>query len=228
MMPCVRYFICEDGDVRTHIFDISDIIPRTKLISKACSATKALESNKSFQPKRKRKKLSGMEWLMTCNDGIKIDEILDIPPVEIIENHFTSLVAWTFTFLLFLHIAYMGVFTFVGLEVQKRLHTDNSSTILTNLTFSESGILYFIVPLEPVIVFIDILLTFLSYCFNGDVKRRIQVGRSQNMSASLSLLRAYVLPLVYFCFAVLVIGWIVLLRLEHDMQDFILAIAVCM
>ena len=55
MMPCVRYFICEDGDVRTHIFDISDIIPRTKLISKACSATKALESNKSFQPKRKSK-----------------------------------------------------------------------------------------------------------------------------------------------------------------------------
>ena len=234
MMPDVTYFIREDNEARTHIFDISDLIPRTEMSPESYNVKK-LHNTKgaelTFLPSEKKSKLknlSGMEWLMTCNDGVKRAEILDIPPVEIVENHFTSLVAWTFTVLLFLHIAYMGVFTFVGLEVQRRLHMENNTMIFENFSQSETAILYFIVPLEPFIVFLTVLYTFLRYCFTGDVKRRIQLGRTQNMSTFISVLQAYILPLIYFSFSVLVFSWIILLRLEYEYQDYVLAVAVCL
>ena len=241
MMRGATYFVEESDDRRTHVFDISGLMPRTKRVqTKPSEAKEKMKEKHTYKvvdekeallskPKEtKAKKLSGMDWLMTCTDSMKTGEILDLPPVQIIERHFASIVAWTFTILLSLHIIYMSIFTYVGIEVQSAIRADNFSMDLSSLKKANAGVLYFLVPLEPTVIFIFFIYLFTRYCITGDLKRRIQLSKTQSIGTVLSVLQEYTLAFIYFSFAILVFMWIILLRSGYKYQDYVLAVSICM
>lgn len=93
-------------------------------------------------------RLSLMEILLHGSNKERASRILDIPPMKEIEKIYNVLNAVTFTTLVLLHILYMGLFSYAGLEISKEFRNNP-----INMTMDSSVYIlaYVVVPLEPLI-----------------------------------------------------------------------------
>ena len=222
-----------------HQLDISGLIPRTNqqsdraasylkrrlsvtpMLDKANIEMKEIEPN---NPPDHIKNLSGIEWLITNKDTSRTAEILDLPSLSILENHLTSMVAWLFAILMVVHITYMAVFTYVGVELQKKLREGGYDLTLKD---PEIALLFFFVPLEPLAIIIYFVYTFVRFFVKSDLSRRTQLSRKRGFALVRSIITAYIVRFIYLAYAVLVCAWIVLFTLDYRYQDYFLAAVIC-
>lgn len=168
--------------------------------------------------------ISGLEWLISHTEKTRTAEILDLPPIRIIEEYYTSMVAWTFALLMIFHIAYMGVFTFVGVDLLKKLREDESSI---NSTDAATLLMYIIVPIEPAIILIYVFFTIFRYFTTGDLGRKSRLSRNKGASLAVSIFASYLFMAILVVFATLVFAWIGLFTERYQYQDYVLAAALC-
>ncbi|XP_061175794.1 ankyrin-3-like [Saccostrea echinata] len=183
------------------LFDVTNITPMT--------AEDLTQKYFSSNPSRKIQSdihITGLEILMKGANKERAARILDIPPMREVEKLYNVLNAVTFTVLVILHIVYMSLFSYTGLEISKEFRenpinmtTDNSVYILT----------YIVVPMEPLIFLLYFLLTVIS-----TIRRR-------DFSSPLSRLLPF---LFYIVYSGLVIAWLVLITTQERYQDYVLAL----
>ena len=206
----------------SYSFDITGLTPRTNNELKGCCGRK-----NSVQPlidasSNDGKRLSGLEWLITHTAKERAAEILDLPPIKMIENYYTSMVAWTFALLMLFHIIYMSVFSYVGVTLleQRRQNIDSGYN-------AESVLLYVFIPLEPVVIVLYVFATLVRYFVTGDMARRSRLSRRTGIARYINIISGYVFLLFLLFFAGLVVAWIILFSVEYSFNDYVLAAAIC-
>ena len=231
MMPDVTMFEITDSDKDKYLFDISRLTPRTNNALKGyCGGSKVSpldEKDGSDREKTSGKeevRLSGLEWLITQKVKARAAQILDLPPIKMIENYYTSIVARTFALLMLLHILYMSIFTYVGVDLLGKLRDDESAI---NSSDPETLLLYIIVPIEPAIIIIYVFYALIRFAITGDIGRRSKLSRKRGVATVLSVISAYMLLFVGVVYAALIIAWIVLFSVRYEFQDYVLAAALC-
>ena len=232
MMKGVTMF--DDESLKTDLctFDVSHLTPQTTKVMKMCCGT-----SNAYMPDSQTllvkghendgnttEALSALEWLLTQKVKSRTAQILDLPPVKIIEEYYTSIVAKTFALLMVLHIIYMSVFTHVAVDLLAKLRDDQSAISASD---TATLLLYIMVPLEPVIILIYVFYSFLRFVISGDIKRKSKLSGKQGISSILSVISNYTLLLVGVVYAALVIVWIVLFSVRYTFQDYVLAPALC-
>lgn len=209
----------------TYTFDITGLTPRTNdELKGGCCARRGSVAPMIDESKNTIERLSGLEWLITHTVRTRTAEILDLPPIKMIENYYTSMVAWTFALLMLCHIAYMSVFTYVGVELLRQLRINESLISSSN---PENVLLYAFVPLEPGLIILYVLVTLIRYFATGDINRRSRLSRKRGFGRVVSILSAYMFLLVCVAFAALVIAWIILFSYRDSYNDYVLAAAIC-
>ena len=233
MMPDVTMFEVTDSSSGRYMFDVSRLTPRTNNSLKGShrhSKVSPMEeedySEKDLTHGREEVRLSGLEWLITQKVKSRATQILDLPPIKMIENYYTSIVARTFALLMFFHIVYMSIFTYVGVDLLGKLRDDESAI---NSSDPETLLLYIIVPIEPAIIIIYGLYAVIRYALSDEIGRKSKMVRnSHGIARVLSVLSTYILVFAGVIYAALVIAWIVLFSVRYHFQDYILAAALCM
>ena len=196
-----------------------------------------MEDGENLEKNKTHSKESGIEWLITQKVKHRSTQILDLPPIKVIEKYYTSVVRVTCALLLFIHIVYMAIFTYIGVDLLVKLRDDKSAIHSSD---PETLLLYSIVPIEP--------LAIVGYClfmlFSGEIGKkakliykggvsRSEIGRIAQLirkggvSGVLSGLLQHVLLLSIVIYAALVIAWIILFSNRYHFQDYILAPALC-
>ena len=231
MMPDVTMFEVTDASKDRYMFDVSRLTPRTNNSLKGVhggSRVSPMEDKDYSDKDRKRDRegvrLSGLEWLITQKVKSRAAQILDLPPIKMIENYYTSIVARTFALLMLFHIVYMSIFTYVGVDLLGKLRDDESAI---NASDPETLLLYIIVPIEPAIIVIYVFYALVRYAISDDIGRRSKMIRKRGFSNVLSVLSTYMLFLTGVIYAALVIAWIVLFSVRYHFQDYVLAAALC-
>ncbi|KAK3582984.1 hypothetical protein CHS0354_027109 [Potamilus streckersoni] len=213
MMKDVTMFESQDS---THFkFDITHITPKTNNSSKGCCGGGKVSPTMS---------LSYLDWLITQDIKSRSAQILDLPPMKLVEKYYTSLTAWTFVLLLICHIIYMSLFTFIGVELQRKLRTNPDSI---NVSDAITILLYVIVPLEPAVIVMFFIFSLIRYALLGDFVKRTQLSRKRGFTAALNTITDYSLIIVSVIFASLVAAWIGLFSVRYAFQDYFLAAAIC-
>ena len=154
-------------------------------------------------------RLSLMEILLHGSNKERASRILDIPPMKEIEKIYNVLNAVTFTTLVLLHILYMGLFSYAGLEISKEFRNNP-----INMTMDSSVYIlaYVVVPLEPLI-----FLMYVTFSV-------ITTARRRDFTNPISRF----LPFIFYMgFSGLVIAWLVLISIQELYQDYILALCLC-
>ncbi|KAK3105702.1 hypothetical protein FSP39_003836 [Pinctada imbricata] len=193
----VKYFTHEG----CHYNDISDITPLTNgsLAQKYFSiGTNKVTPN-----------ICGLELLASVNDTTRAAKVLDIIPIRYLEKIYGRLNLIIFAFLIAIHLIYMFIFSFAGIEISKSFRN-------TTYTFSPSGLMtvavYVVVPVEPLVLIIFCIVSFLSAICRRDYKRPV----------------SSMLPyLFYLSYSFLVVSWLVLVSINDRFQDYVLALCLC-
>jgi hypothetical protein len=219
----------EDSSNFTYSFDVTSLTPRTNNEIQTCCGHRKIAplSDKDVASQKTSENLehiSGLEWLISHTEKTRAAEILDLPPVRLIESYYTSVVAWTFALLMIFHITYMSVFTYVGVDLLDKLRT-NQETI--NSSDPETLLLYIFVPIEPGLILIYALYSLFRYCVTGDLGRKSRLSRKQGFSLAISILASYMFLVISIIFAVLVFTWIGLFTRRYRFQDYVLSTALC-
>lgn len=209
-------------------FDITGVTPRTNNTLRGFCNRRAsvapLQEKMDDSGENVDERLSGLEWLITHTARARTAEVLDLPPVKMIENYYTSMVAWTFALLMIFHIIYMSVFTYVGVDLLDKLRRDES---LINRSDAETILLYAFVPIEPVIIILYVLTTLVRYLATGDINRRSRLSRKSGIGRFVSVISAYMFMFVTVVYSGLVIAWIISFSYRYSYNDYILAAAIC-
>lgn len=208
-------------------FDITGLTPRTNnTLHGCCTRRRSAVSPYEYSSAGKSidERLSGLEWLITHTAKSRAAEILDLPPVKMIENYYTSMVAWTFALLMVFHIVYMSILTYVGVDLLEKRREDDSQI---NSSDPETILLYAFVPIEPGIIVLYVLVTLARYLSTGDITRRSRLSRKKGLARFVSVFSAYMFLFVCVLFAALVIAWIVLFTYKYSYNDYFLAAAIC-
>ena len=231
MMPDVTMFEITDSDKDKYVFDISRLTPRTNNALKGyCRGSKVTPLDRKDGSDREKTsgkeevRLSGLEWLITQKVKARAAQILDLPPINMIENYYISIVARTFAPLMILHIIYMSIFTYVGVNLLGKLRDDESAI---NSSDPETLLLYIIVPTEPAIIIIYVFYALIRSAITGDIGRRSKLSQKRGVAHVFSVISAYMLLLVGVVYAALIIAWIVLFSVRNEFQDYVLAAALC-
>lgn len=210
-------------DEEIYTFDVTGVTPETNNhAQKLCSGSQIAPSEETTQDDMD---VSGLELLITNSSKQHAAEVLDLPPIKMIENHYTNIVAWTFALLMIVHIIYMSLFTYIGVEMCKKLR-DNPGDI--NSTDSTTVLLYVIVPLEPAVVTIFNIYRLVRYCVKGDRRWKARAKSIKGVRIVPALIGSYGFFIVCLVFSVLVFVWIGLFTERYEYQDYVLAAAVCM
>nr|XP_022290511.1 uncharacterized protein LOC111102144 isoform X2 [Crassostrea virginica]XP_022290519.1 uncharacterized protein LOC111102144 isoform X2 [Crassostrea virginica] len=198
LMKDVTFF--QEGD--NVLMDITNILP----MSSEDLSHKYFTGNSSGKIKSE---LSMLEILLNGVNKERASRILDIPPMREIEEIYNVINAVTFTILVLLHILYMGLFSYAGIEISKEFRQNP-----INITSDSSVYIlaYAVVPMEPLIFLLYFVLSIIA-----TIKRR---------DFSNPVMRF--LPfLFYISFSGLVIAWLVLISVQERYQDYVLAICLC-
>ncbi|KAL3837009.1 hypothetical protein ACJMK2_022402, partial [Sinanodonta woodiana] len=211
MMKDVTMFESQDS---THFqFDITHITPMTNNSVTGCCVGGKVSPT-----------ISCLECLITQDIKSRSAQILDLPPMKLVEKYYTSLTAWTFVFLLICHITYMSLLTFIGVELQRKLRKTPDSI---NANDAITILLYVVVPLEPAVIIIFCIVTLIRSAMFGDFVKRTQLSRKTGRGKALSMFVHYTLLIVSLLFAGLVAAWIGLFSVRYAFQDYFLAAAIC-
>ena len=227
MLQDVTMFEAANKEKDRHVlFDITGLMPHTnKALKGFCGCRKiAPRSDKTLH-------LSALELLITQKEKTRAAQILDLPPMKMIENYYTSIVAKTFAFLMLFHIIYMSIFTYVGVDLLGKLRDDPNAI---NSSDPETILLYIIVPIEPAIIVsyvaYRVIITVRSI-ISGEIKRKQKLSLKQHFKYVYNVIKldphAYVQQMVGVVYAALIIAWIVLFFVQYSHQDYVLAVALC-
>ncbi|XP_053372667.1 uncharacterized protein LOC123561014 [Mercenaria mercenaria] len=227
MLEGVTMFVQSDKFV--YDFDITSLTPRSNDAVQGCCGSRRVsplteKDIASKSPAIELEGISGIEWLISHTEKARAAEILDLPPIRIIEQYYRSMVAWTFVSLMIFHIIYMAIFTYVGVELLQKLRNDESSI---NSSDSDTLLMYVIVPVEPAIILLYVLYTLFRYCITGDLGRKSRLSRKKGLSQVVSIIASYMFLAVCVVFAVLVFAWIGLFTERYEFQDYFLSAALC-
>jgi ankyrin repeat protein len=204
-------------------FDISGMTPRTNNELKGCSKIQVSPAEDVLAGNADDTSISGLELLIT-NNAMNAAEILDLPPIRNIERYYTSMVAWTFVILMVFHIVYMSLFTYLSVEILKKLRTDESQI---NSSDTQTLFLYIVAPLEPAIIIIYNMYALVRYYITGDVSKKSKLSRKQGAGLVLQVIASYLFQVVCVGFAALVFVWIGLFTQRYSYQDYVLAAVIC-
>lgn len=199
MMKNVTFFREEDNV----LMDVTNIMP----MSSVDLSAKYFTGNSSSKVKTE---LSMLEILLHGVNKERASRILDIPPMKEIEKIYNVINAVTFTVLILLHITYMGLFSYAGIEISKEFRHNP-----INITTSSSVyvLAYIVVPMEPLIFLLYFIMSVIDL-----IKRRDFTNPVLQF-----------LPfLFYLVFSGLVIAWLVLITIQERYQDYVLAICLCL
>ena len=190
----IKYFNNEEY----HFNDVADITPLTN----GSLAQRYFNSwSNQVTPN-----ICGLELLGNVNDHKRASKVLDIIPIRYLEKIYGKLNLITFMFLIFIHLAYMFIFSFAGIEVSKSFQNSTYVFDPSNLMIVA---VYVVVPIEPFVLILFTLVTFCSAVRRRDFKKPIRS----------------VLPFIfYFIYSSLVIAWIVLVSVGQRYQDYVLAV----
>ncbi|XP_060555490.1 transient receptor potential cation channel subfamily A member 1-like isoform X2 [Ruditapes philippinarum] len=210
-------------------FDITSLTPKSNDSMQGCCSGGRVSplSEKDIISKTHNTEfegISGIEWLINYTDKARAAEILDLPPIRLIEQYYRSMVTWTFAALMFFHIIYMSIFTYVGVDLLKKLRKDESAI---NSSDSETVLMYIVVPIEPAIILIYVLYTLIRYCITGDLGRKSRMSRKEGIRQVVSIIASYLFFAVCIVFALLVFAWIGLFTERYKYQDYFLSAALC-
>nr|XP_022298839.1 uncharacterized protein LOC111107780 [Crassostrea virginica] len=198
LMKDVTFF--HEGD--NVLMDITNILP----MSSEDLSQKYFTGNSSAKVKSD---LSMLEILLNGVNKERASNILDIPPMREIEEIYNVINTVTFTILVLLHILYMGLFSYAGIEISKEFR-QNPINITSD--YSVFILAYTVVPMEPLIFLLYVVLSLITTINRRDFSNPV--------------LRF--LPfLFYIVFSGLVIAWLVLISIQERFQDYILAICLC-
>ena len=193
-------------------YDVSNVTPSTN-ISDRKSTHRMSNSNKVSvydQDKdatgRYVHAVANIELLVSLEKLSRASQVLDIAPVRQVERMYTSICAWAYAFFLILHVVYMSVYTYIGIDISAKFRN------ITALSYSDSHVIaaYVIVPLEPIVL----LTLFLAYMY------RLFRGVDKLNSSVL----VYIIIIIY---ATLSITWLGLIGHQHSNHDYVLAVALC-
>ncbi|XP_033732060.1 transient receptor potential cation channel subfamily A member 1-like [Pecten maximus] len=183
-------------------FDITHLTPTTNHnLSKCCNCTSARVQHSN----------SHIDLLMTLEVKGRASHVLDIPPVRQIERMYTAICAWAYGFFMILHILYMSVFSYVGIEIASKFRDHANGTPLSD-TDPVLIAAYAIVPLEPAIGLLYVML---------DICRNLCRRELPNMRMLLTLI-------FVIMFASLVFSWIILISIRNTNHDYVLSVCLCL
>ena len=231
MLPDVTMFEITNTEKDRYIFDISRLTPRTNHALKGfCGSSKVapmFENDVKDKVNARSDKvlhLSALELLITQKVKTRAAQILDLPPMKMIENYYTSIVAKTFAFLMLFHIIYMSIFTYVGVDLLGKLRDDPNAI---NSSDPETLLLYIIVPIEPAIIVSYVVYSAVRFIISGEIIQKSKLSRKRGIAHVMSVLSAYMLLMVGVVYAALIIAWIALFSVRYSYQDYVLAAALC-
>uniref|UniRef100_K1QU13 Ankyrin-1 n=1 Tax=Magallana gigas TaxID=29159 RepID=K1QU13_MAGGI len=198
MMKNVTFFK-EDDNV---LMDVTNIMPMSSEVLSAKYST-------GYSSSRIKTELSMLEILLHGVNKERASRILDIPPMKEIEKIYNVINAVTFTILVLLHITYMGLFSYAGIEISKEFRHNP-----INITTSSSlyVLAYIVVPMEPLIFLLYSIMSVFAL-----IKRRDFTN----------LVLQFLPFLFYLAFSGLVLAWLVLITIQERYQDYVLAICLC-
>ncbi|XP_069119475.1 uncharacterized protein [Argopecten irradians] len=194
-MPEITYFERSN----TVYYDITHLTPMTNGSNRrCCGETRVLNS------------VSLIELLVTCDCTKRASKVLNLPPFRKIEMMYTSTIAWAYTFLMLLHVAYMSAFTFLGLEISAKFRELRNGTDIQSMD-SILMATYIIVPLEPVI-----------FLLNGMVVLMVMVCRRKISSSE-----SFFILAVNLTFSILAFAWLSLVASRRLYHDYVLSVCLC-
>ena len=150
--------------------------------------------------------LSYIEILSRIEDKSKAVGILDITPIKHMETMYENICAWTYLVFLIMHVLYMSIYTYIGVEISATLRNNGE------LAPGDGNRLaaFLIVSIEPGIL----LFVIAAYL------RRIYCQREV---LGVSVINHLVL-LVYILLSV---SWLAMIVLQNRKQDYVLATTLC-
>ncbi|OWF52231.1 uncharacterized protein LOC110448031 [Mizuhopecten yessoensis] len=197
-MPDVMMFQKED-DI---YFDITHLTPTTNHnLARCCSCLSARVQHSN----------SHIDLLMTLDAKGRASHVLDIPPVRQIERMYTAICAWAYGFFMIMHILYMSVFSYVGIEIASKFRDLANGTPLSD-SDPLMIVAYIVVPIEPAI---GLLYGMVDLCRN--LCRR-----------ELPTLRNFMTFLFVIMFASLVFSWLIMIAVRSTDHDYVLSICLCL
>jgi len=229
MMPDVTMY--ELSNPLSYAFDITGLTPRTDnaLSGGSCCRRSSVEPLKNRDALNHgndiEQRLSGLEWLITHTAKARAAEILDLPPIRMIEEYYTSMVAVTFILMMIIHIIYMSVLTYVGVDLLEKLRVDKTAI---NASDPETILLYAFVPLEPAVIVLYVLWSTVRVLVTGDVDRKSRLSRKTGLARVVSIVSSYMFLFVCMIFSGLVFAWIGLFTVRYTYNDYVFAAAICL
>ena len=196
-------------------FDVSALKPLTNIANSKKSNRKCCGRGANNQVSDLNPQ-SGLEYLIELKEKTRAAEILDIPSMKRIEEYYNSIAFRTFLLLTILHVVYMSIFTYVGVDLLAKLRDDNRTIDSSYLPV----LMLCIVPIEPFLI--GLYLTTLLCNLIKDIKS----GKKECKCGTLNSWRVIEL-LLYLLYAAIVIIWIVLFSARCNFQDYVLAAALC-
>ncbi|XP_052805997.1 uncharacterized protein LOC128235246 isoform X1 [Mya arenaria] len=225
MMPNVTMY--ETSDPFSYTFDVTGLTPRTNNALQGCcgrNTSIAPLTEKDMLSNTSESRLSGVEWLITHTAKSRAAEILDLPPIRVIEKYYTSMVAWTFACMMLVHIVYMSMLTYVGINLLEKLRVNEEAI---NSSDQETILLYAVIPIEPALIVIYVMSSTLRYFLTGDIDRRSKMSTKKGFRRVVSIIASYMFLIICLIFSGLVFAWIGLFTSRYSYNDYVFAAAVC-
>ena len=229
MLPDVTMFEITNTKEDQYIFDISRLMPGTNHAPKGFCDCRKVAPMFEDDVKDKALDVSALELLTTgTRSHVKVEtraaQILDLLPIKIIELYYTSIVDYLCTLLMYFHVIYMSVFTYVGVDLLSKLRDDPNAI---NSSDPETLLLYIIVPIEPTIIVSFVVYYTVRFIIPVEIIRKSKLSRKRGIEHVMSVLSAYMLLKVGVVYAALIIAWIALFSVRYSYQDYVLAAALC-
>ncbi|KAH3701213.1 hypothetical protein DPMN_076196 [Dreissena polymorpha] len=133
------------------------------------------------------------------------------------------IVSWVFSVLIVLHIIYMSVFTYIGVELSKQMRTKRDYIVSSDAII----LMYVIVPLEPAIIVIFMLFRFIKSIKSCGFYHQAKIQNQEGVSSVPILLSSFVLQALCIVYSGLIFAWNGMLSKQRDEHNYILATALC-
>lgn len=196
-------------------FDITHMTPRTN------------DSLESFCSRRKVKpRISCIEWLLSVEDTERASMLLDIPPLNVVEEMYGRTCSWVYFILMTLHIIYMGLISFNADRLEKKAQIANVSDVII-MDDMEHIIFHGVTPIEPIII---LLCSFLAMIRSNSIWHVSQKGFFREICSLRMVCYIYnnYTPLVIMLlFSAMIITWMILYLYRFNVQRILLSISLC-
>jgi ankyrin repeat protein len=208
-IPGVTAFRDEDGT----LYDVTYFTPKTSFSLRKHVCGQRVEQFPSISEEESdgkddasnTKSVACLQLLVMHQNKQRGAHVLDIPPLRKMEEMFKSVCMFTYLVLMILHIIYMSVFTYASVTLLAKLRNN------TNVPDSEFVLVYFWVPLEPLVFMIYFAVSFGRMIRRGD--------------GITSLSWRFIL--LFVGYTILVIAWLILISYRDPDNDYVLPVLLC-